>query len=452
MLRMKTRVMVLCASLLVPGAGGRPFAQNATADAGLAERAGAVTMVVATDIHYLSPELRDNGEAFRAFMAAGDGRQLDYVDEITDAFARDVRRIKPDAVVLSGDLTNNGERQSHQALARKLRGLARASGARVFVVPGNHDILNPWARGFEGKRQYRVDSVTPEEFRTIYGDAGYSDALSADPSSLSYLAAPSDSTWLLMLDTCEYRFNRALGRPGTRGALGSSTLEWVRQCAERARERHARIVVVMHHNLVDHSELLHSGYTLDNSDEVRKLFGTLGLHIFLSGHLHIQDIRSVDGGPAPLHDIATGSLSVYPQHYGVLERLPSGVVEYRTSRVDVEGWARETAVRQEPLRAFKTYSEAHFIDASYRKTFAALTAAGRYSDRDGKLMADTMSRLNAHYFAGTSGAVRDAVVTSEGYRLWMAATEPAFLKRYVLSMVPKMVSDHNHVRIPPPCP
>jgi hypothetical protein len=60
-----------------------------------------------------------------------------------------------------------------------------------------------------------------------------------------------------------------------------------------------------------------------------------------------------------------------------------------------------------------------------------VTAVGRFSDREAEAMARTMSLLNAHYFAGTSAAVKDAIVASEGYRLWTAATEPAFLRRYV---------------------
>jgi 3',5'-cyclic AMP phosphodiesterase CpdA len=403
---------------------------------------------VATDLHYLAPALRDNGNAFRTFMASGDGRQLDYVDEIVEAFARDIGRLRPDVLVLGGDLTSNGEKQSHQRLAEKLKRIEHSSGTRVFVVPGNHDILNPWARRFEGERQYQVESMTRDEFRTTYGEFGYGEAISADSSSLSYLAAPSEGVWLLMLDTNEYRFNRALGRPGTRGMLAGSTLEWIRQCAERAKELGAQIITVMHHNLVDHSELLHVGYTLDNGDDVRSLFGTLGLNIVLSGHLHVQDIRQVVGVSMPTYDIATSSLSVYPQQYGVIKRLPSGVVDYVTARVDVEGWARDAAVKQQPLTAFRASSEAHFLDTSYRKTYAALTATGRYSDRDRTLMAETMSRLNANYFAGTSGAVKDVVVASEGYRLWMAATEPAFLKRYVLGMIPKTAADNNHVTIP----
>ena len=439
----KICALAACLSLLSVGAGGRSVDQG-----DMPARATSVTMVVATDLHYLAPELRDDGTAFRTFLASGDGRQVGDVDEIVEAFARDIRRIKPGVLVISGDLTNNGEKQSHLALAQKLRAIERASGTRVFVIPGNHDILNPWARGFERERQYRVDSVTRDDFRTLYGEFGYDEAISADSSSLSYLAAPSDGVWLLMLDTSEYRFNRALGRPGTRGVLASATLEWIRQCAGRANELGAQIITVMHHNLVDHSELLHRGYTLDNGDEVRSLFGTLGLNTVLSGHLHIQDIKRIGGASTSMYDIATSSLSGYPQQYGVIERLPSGVVDYRTSRVDVEGWARDAGVTKEALRTFRVFSEAHFRDTAYRKTHAALTATGRYSDRDAKLMAETMSLLNANYYAGTAGAVRERVVASEGYRLWVAAAEPAFLKRYVLSMIPETAADHNHVRIP----
>jgi 3',5'-cyclic AMP phosphodiesterase CpdA len=432
---------------MVAGAVGRPLAAGNRTEGGTPPRGGRFVMAVASDIHFLAPELRDNGKAFRDFAASGDGRQLDAVGEIVEAFARDVSRLAPDVVVVSGDLTSNGEKPSHLALARTLAGIERASGTHVFVVPGNHDILNPWARKFVGDRQYAVDSITRDEFRTIYREFGYDEALSADSSSLSYLVAPSEHTWILMLDTCEYRFNRALGRPGTRGVIGPATLDWIRQSAERAKERGAQIVTVMHHNLVDHNELLHGGYTLDNSAEVQRLFASLGLHLVFSGHLHVQDIRRIDASPVPTYDIATSALSVFPQQYGVIEFLPSGAADYRTSRVDVEGWARSAGVRQKSLREFGAFSETRFVEASYKKTYAALTAARSYSTRNKKLMAETMSRLNAHYFAGTAATIRDAVMASEGYRLWVAATEPAFLKRYVMSMVGGPAADHTHLRI-----
>lgn len=45
-----------------------------------------LTLYVATDLHYLSQSLTDHEEAFKTFVESGDGKQLDYIEEILDAF------------------------------------------------------------------------------------------------------------------------------------------------------------------------------------------------------------------------------------------------------------------------------------------------------------------------------------------------------------------------------
>lgn len=47
----------------------------------------------------------------------GDGKLALYVWEITDAFLDEVVERKPQTLILSGDLTLEGERGSHEALA-----------------------------------------------------------------------------------------------------------------------------------------------------------------------------------------------------------------------------------------------------------------------------------------------------------------------------------------------
>ncbi len=37
-----------------------------------------------------------------------------------------------------------------------------------FVIPGNHDIENPWARNYVGDELIKIDSITNDEFRDIY--------------------------------------------------------------------------------------------------------------------------------------------------------------------------------------------------------------------------------------------------------------------------------------------
>ncbi|WP_369411552.1 metallophosphoesterase, partial [Campylobacter jejuni] len=58
---------------------------------------------------------------------------------------------------------NNGEKASHEYVAKQLRRLT-AKHIRVYVVPGNHDLNNPIARRFKGKHQYSTEATSPTLF------------------------------------------------------------------------------------------------------------------------------------------------------------------------------------------------------------------------------------------------------------------------------------------------
>ncbi|EUJ33915.1 hypothetical protein MFLO_01805 [Listeria floridensis FSL S10-1187] len=246
-------ITALCL-LLLSGCSGA-----AKSDADLAAPAIAkekdLRIAVATDTHYLASELTDGGAAFKKYVANGDGKALAESDAIVDAFLDGVRAEKADMLILSGDLTNNGERKSHEKLAKKLEQLEK-TGTNVYVIPGNHDINNPWARSFRGEEQLKTDSITPDDFRSIYQSFGFNEAVSKDKFSLSYLAKASQDVWLLMLDTSHYNSNYQLGAPETEGGLTSGTLDWIKECSKLAQKNGARILPVMHHNLVTHSEVL----------------------------------------------------------------------------------------------------------------------------------------------------------------------------------------------------
>ena len=57
-----------------------------------------VKLMVATDLHYLSPSLTDNGERFQAVMAAGDSKVTEYSEEIVDTLMKKAKEEKPDAL------------------------------------------------------------------------------------------------------------------------------------------------------------------------------------------------------------------------------------------------------------------------------------------------------------------------------------------------------------------
>ena len=101
------------------------------------EREKIVTDIIfASDIHYMSPDLTDYGTAFDELIDNGDGKVVAYMPQIWQAFAEEVIAAHPDALVLSGDLTINGERVNHEELAKKLEEIETA-GIPVLVIPGH---------------------------------------------------------------------------------------------------------------------------------------------------------------------------------------------------------------------------------------------------------------------------------------------------------------------------
>ena len=165
-----------------------------------------ILLFIVSDPHYISKKSYDNGKAFEDFLNTGDGKMLNHIDELFDSLIEDIESEKPDFLVITGDLTCNGAKQDHIGLTERLK-LIKDMGTCVFVVPGNHDIQNPYARKFIGDEAVDVETISSDEFMTLYAPFGYDGAVSKDPNSLSYLAMPAEDTWLLMLDSTDTENN-----------------------------------------------------------------------------------------------------------------------------------------------------------------------------------------------------------------------------------------------------
>ncbi|NQX43897.1 metallophosphoesterase [Paenibacillus tritici] len=392
---------------------------------------------IATDTHYLDKALEDGGQAFQTYVTGGDGKMLPYSDELTEALVRDVEHKKPAFLILSGDLTNNGEADSHKELAAKLHRM-EAAGTSVYVIPGNHDINNPWARSFDGDKQVVAPHINMEDFLRIYADFGYNEAVSRDKDSLSYVVKAAPGLWLLMMDSAQYAHNEEYNFPQTDGRILPSTLSWIDEQVKLAAQEHASILTVMHHNLLSHTSMAVSGFKLNNSQETMKAFRRDGLNLVLSGHIHMQDIRrdppadSID--PAlPVYDIATSAMAVNPHQYGSMTFDPSSrAVTYHTAIVDVEGWAKANKKTDPHLLNFKSYAEEIFAENSYAKAMSRLKESS-FTEAQKQSMAEVMSKLNVKYFAGNAADSLEEIRAMPGYKLW-ESIEGGFMSGYIRSM------------------
>ena len=83
--------------------------------------------------------------------------------EILESALSDIASKKPQFVLISGDLTKDGEISSHELLQKRLYAL-KAQGIQTYVVPGNHDVNNSHARSFHGATTKQVKSAQREDF------------------------------------------------------------------------------------------------------------------------------------------------------------------------------------------------------------------------------------------------------------------------------------------------
>lgn len=276
------------------------------------------------------PTLGASGPDWEAHLAT-DRKLLKESAEILDAVIANLLVRRPQAVLVSGDLTKDGERANHQSMAARL-GQLRSAGIKVFVVPGNHDIANPRAMDYTVSPAVPTATVSAAEFRQIYADCGFNAALAQDPTSLSYVAEPTPGLWLIALDSCDYGNNLAQGASVTAGRLTAATQDWVVARLAEARQKGKRVIGLMHHGVVEHfagQAQKFPAYMLSNYPIVGKLLADHGMNLAFTGHFHANDIASQDFEGARLVDCETGSLVTAPCPY----RLAS--LDLATAQVDI---------------------------------------------------------------------------------------------------------------------
>lgn len=267
-------------------------------------------IAVITDTHVMAPDLLVNDGTAWQNKLASDRKLLDYSQRIFDYLVDKFKSgaDKPDLLLLTGDLTKDGELLSHQYVADKLKVLKDA-GVKVYVIPGNHDIDNSNAESYDGATTKKVSSITSEGFATLYANYGYSGTTRA-PNSLSYVCEPVDGLVLIGIDSHT-------------GALPSGTLSWVCQQAQKAYNEGKQVIAMMHHPLFPHilgADMYVSSATVANYETVRNSLADAGVRVVLSGHFHTSDIAKDwnEELTKEIYDVNTGSTISYPCDYRVM--------------------------------------------------------------------------------------------------------------------------------------
>ena len=266
-------------------------------------------MVVLSDPHVMAPELLVNeGTAWTTYLN-GQRKLVDFSQRLFDDMIVRVKRdLRPGLVLISGDLTKDGEQVSHQYVTRKLDEL-RAIGIQTLVVPGNHDRgSNSDAVYYDGTSTTAAAVATNEWFATQYANYGYGAGSEREGTTLTYACEPIAGLVVIGIDS------------GTDGNVSQTTLDWVVEKATAARTSGKKVIAMMHHPLIPHFtgvDNFVSTAVVGNYETVRNTLADAGIRVVFTGHFHTSDIAK-DWNAAKtreIYDVNTGSLISYPCDY-----------------------------------------------------------------------------------------------------------------------------------------
>ena len=286
-------------------------------------------IAVMSDLHYLSPDMIADTEDFEhAFNS--DRKLLKESSSVLHEMLERVRADKPDILLVSGDLTKDGEQECHAALAKQLQQLQQdVPGLKIYVINGNHDIRNYNAKNFNTADGKAVPATRtePEDFKRIY-DFVYSDptvlatftpAEGNKAGGLSYVARPVEGLTVIAMDTCRYSSdNTSIGddEHETSGAISADLEKWVIEQTAAAKARGDLVIGLEHHGLVPHFDVqptILPMYLVNGYERIAQEYADAGMSVVFTGHMHAVDIAAMTTAAGnTFYDIETGSALTYP--------------------------------------------------------------------------------------------------------------------------------------------
>ncbi len=263
-----------------------------------------LTLTVLTDTHYYSKENGTSGKAYDTANLKSQKLLAESAEVLQQAF----NQIKTDIVLISGDLTNNGELNSHREFIAMLRDL-KLKGKRVYVITATHDFrCGGVADGYKGDEKYQVPAATRDMLFDMYREFGPDEAIAVHPQSMSYIVQLAEGYRLFALND-DSNLN---GKSG----FSDECFEWITKQAQKAREENQFIIAMTHHPLIAPSpiyELIGKGDMLGDYKTRIEQLADIGIQFIFTGHTHIQNVSAYQSKQGNvLYDICTGSPIGYP--------------------------------------------------------------------------------------------------------------------------------------------
>ena len=349
---------------------------------------------VISDTHLIADSLHDHGQAFSQMQKTSQGKDLYYQETALSAFVRMAQKKKPAAIIVTGDVTFNGERVSAEKFAEIFKPLEET---QLLVLPGNHDIYDGWAREFRGKKQYYAGQISPRMWRNIF-KTSYKNAVSVDDKSLAYSVQLNPNYLLILADSNDYGKEEATTAPATAGFLGREQRRWIKAQLQYASENNLQVIFCMHHNLYAHNPAVNKGYVVDDYRELRKLLAQYNVKLVFSGHIHAQNIM-LPQDPCPATEVVTASFCSNDQGYGVVKVSPKEV-SYTCYHFKMKDYLTDKEKQNLTLTHFHDYLENIQLGTISAELMQKDLYQNHYDLDTVRKMGRLFGEMNYHFFTG----------------------------------------------------
>lgn len=397
---------------------------------------------VISDTHLIADSLHDDGQAFSQMQKTSQGKDLYYQETALSAFVRMAEEKKPAAIIVTGDVTFNGERVSAERFAEIFKPLTKT---KLLVLPGNHDIYDGWAREFHGKKQYYAGQISPRMWRNIFRTS-YETAVSVDNSSLAYSVQLNPDYLLILADSNDYGKEESSTAPATAGFLGKEQRKWIKGQLQYASQNNLRVIFCMHHNLYAHNPAVNKGYVVDDYRELRKLLAQYNVKLVFSGHIHAQNIMSPQNS-CPATEVVTACFCSNDQGYGVVKVSPKEI-SYTCHHFKMKDYLTDKEKQNWTLTHFHDYLE----NIQLGTISAELMQEDLYRNHDDLKSVRQMGRLfgemNYYFFTGKNHIDFDELQKLKKSEIYqrLISENPQY-ELYLQTLYDTSVHDNLHVKI-----
>lgn len=265
--------------------------------------------VFVADIHLYSQFLGVSGRAYD-LRSGSDQKCLAESGAVTDAAFEKIKRSGAGALVVVGDLTNDGEKCSHGEVIAKLNEINKS--VPVYAVTSTHDWCSDSnARSYEGESVFTdVETASKEDLNEMYSGFGAENEISRFKTSAGFFSRSfrlSHGVRLILVnDDCD-------GKDGKSG-YSPEHLAWAENQAKEGAAAGEFVIAAEHHLVMPCiSPLVNSSQLISDGDTVAARLADAGVKLLFTGHSHMmRATRFVSPSGNSLVQVNLSALCGYP--------------------------------------------------------------------------------------------------------------------------------------------